>query len=145
MVTVLLLHPVSYTHLVAHSRKTLSHELFHEAMTGILRIRANTCDKAHLVALAVYINIERIYRKLSNTLFSFVNDIEAAEHISSLKHRNLRLLDFVILPACLGQVCLCQDVYKRQAFAAAMISSSVASGFPIMILSRIVPFLSHVS
>ena len=75
-------------------------------MTGILRIRANTCDKAHLVALAVYIHIERIYRKLSHKLFSFVNDIEAAEHISSLKHRKLRLLDFVIPPAGLGKVCL---------------------------------------
>ena len=36
-------------------------------------------------------------------------------------------------------------LWAWDAFAAAMISSSVASGFPIMILSRIVPFLSHVS
>ena len=76
-------------------------------MTGVLRIRANTCDKAHLVALAVYIHIERIYSKLSHKLFSFVYDIEAAEHISSLKHRKLRLLDFIILPTGLGKICLC--------------------------------------
>ena len=75
-------------------------------MAGVLRICAHTCDKAHLVALTVYIHIERIYRKLRHKLFSFVNDIEAAEHIGSLKHRKLRLLDFVILPACLGKVCL---------------------------------------
>ena len=31
------------------------------------------------------------------------------------------------------------------AFAAAIISSSVASGFPIQIFSRMVPFFSHVS
>ena len=75
-------------------------------MTGVLRICTNTCDKAYLIALTVYIHIERIYRKLSHKLFSFVNDIEAAKHISSLKHRKLRLLDFVIPPAGLGKVCL---------------------------------------
>ena len=76
-------------------------------MACVLRIRAHTCDKAYLVALTIYIHIERIYRKLSHKLLFFVYDIEAAKHISSLKHRKLRLLDFIILPTGLGKICLC--------------------------------------
>ena len=76
-------------------------------MACVLRIRAHACDKAYLVALTIYIHIKRIYRKLSHKLLFVVYDIEAAKHISSLKHRKLRLLDFIILPTGLGKICLC--------------------------------------
>lgn len=92
---------------IAHPRKTLSHKLLHDTMACVLRIRAHTCDKAYLVALTIYIHIKRIYRKLSHKLLFVVYDIEAAKHISSLKHRKLRLLDFIIFPTGLGKICLC--------------------------------------
>ena len=74
------------------------HQPLHDAAAGILRIRAHSGNKADGIHHAVDVHLQRIDRDLRYQIVS----VEAAQHVRTLQHRELGLLDFIILPAALG-------------------------------------------
>ena len=87
---------------LSHSGESLHHQPFHDPVAGVLRVGAHTCDKSHRIAHAEYVHVKRVYRELRYQAFP----VKASQHIRSLKHRELRLFDLVVLPACLLKLLL---------------------------------------
>ncbi len=85
--------------LLVHLGQTLDHQLFHDALPGVLRVGADAGDKADMVHRIVDVHLQRVDRKLRDEVFA----IEAAQHIGALQHRELGLLDLIVLPAGGGQ------------------------------------------
>ena len=85
--------------LLVHLSQALDHQLFHDALPGVFRVSADTGDKADMVHRIVDVHLQRVDRKLRDEVFA----IEAAQHIGALQHRELGLLDLIVLPAGGGQ------------------------------------------
>ena len=85
--------------LLVHLGQALDHQLFHDALPGVLRVGADAGDKADMVHRIVDVHLQRVDRKLRDEVFA----IEAAQHIGALQHRELGLLDLIVLPAGGGQ------------------------------------------
>ena len=86
--------------LLVHLGQTLDHQVLHNALPGVLRVGADTGDKAHMVDRIVDVHFQRIDGKLGHQRVS----IKAAQHIGTFQHRELRLFDLVVLPACGSQL-----------------------------------------
>ena len=86
--------------LLVHLGQALDHQVLHNALPGVLRIGADTGDKAHMVDRIVDVHFQRIDGKLGHQRVS----IKAAQNIGTFQHRELGLLDFIVLPACGSQL-----------------------------------------
>ena len=83
---------------LTHMLEALMHQPLHDAAAGVFRIGADAGDKADGIDCAVDVHLQRIDRDLRYQIVS----VEAAQHVRTLQHRELRLLDLVILPAAFG-------------------------------------------
>ena len=86
--------------LLVHLGQTLDHQPFHDAVAGVLRVGAHAGDKAHMVHGIVDVHLQRVDRELGDKAFA----VKAAQHIGAFQHRELGLLDLVVLPAGGGQL-----------------------------------------
>ena len=89
--------------LLVHLGQALDHQVLHNALPGVLRVGADTGDKAHMVDRIVDVHFQRIDGKLGHQRVS----IKAAQHIGAFQHRKLGLLDLVVLPAGGGKLFFC--------------------------------------
>ena len=86
--------------LFVHLGQALDHQVLHNALPGVLRVGADTGDKAHMVDRIVDVHFQRIDGKLGHQRVS----IKAAQYIGTFQHRELGLLDLIVLPACGSQL-----------------------------------------
>ena len=86
----------------AHICEALYHEPLHDASAGILGVCAYARYEPDWKDRAVYIHIERVYRKLRDEGLA----VEAAEYVCTLKDGEFRLLYLIVAPSCLGKILL---------------------------------------
>ena len=86
--------------LLVHLGQPLDHQPLHDAVAGVLRVGAYAGDEAHMVHGVVDVHLQRVDCELGHQTVP----IEAAQHVGTFQHRELGLLDLIVLPAGGGQL-----------------------------------------
>ena len=71
--------------LLFHMGKALYHELFHDSLSGVLRISTDTCDKSYLKNFSIDIHFQWINCKLGNQCIP----IKTSQYIRTFQYREL--------------------------------------------------------
>ena len=88
--------------LLIHPGQALDHQLFHDALPGVLRVGADTGDEADVVDFIVDVHFQRVDRELGDEGIA----VKTAQHIGAFQHREFGLLDLIVFPACRRQFLL---------------------------------------